>query len=723
MSSARATLFNQRSLLSLSAIGLLLTLIAACGGGGGDGGGMTTPPPDPMSTYDLSGSVTKGIVSGATVSLFDGDGNQIGSTTTTGADGTYSFSVTSATELVPPLLISVDATGAEAICDVEPVCVTGTDSTGEPIAVSFGDTYDLPDGFTLRAAITGVTDRGDETFEAAAHVSPLSDFVVRAAEDMGGLTSTNIDVANERIADLILEIFPTVGVPANLDIASVRLLDITDLSTADAEDISELSISLSALAAATAALVSPADSERSDIADVIDDLGNRFSDNIDGDNIFPPHDQARLANESVEALIGSVNNLGALVDGGELTLPDGITVEGLDSVADAAVLETPIIADIWTNLSPYESLAPVNSNGRGSADMIFLPETGEATVILLTTVDATAIHLHEGFAGQNGGVLVALEEDPNGGLGDEHHWRFPDNTVLNPDALAAVLAGRTYFNVHTEANPAGELRGQVIPANVDVIWATPNGIEPTAGFIGSEGFARGAITIDRNTADAEVHLTVLNISPTAAHVHQGVAGTTGGVVIGLEQSDTAPSLWSASSVDLTDLETAMDAGEFYFNIHTEAYPAGELRGQILPANMDLIISELEPGQITGDTPDTNASGIAAVTLDVTAGTVEVHLNLSDAVDVLSVTINDGVAGTDGDALFEGSQDEANGNHYIFMETLTIEQMMSLVDGDLYALVTTAAFPDGEIRGQLDHAGNDSDGDGVSDAFDIFPDRH
>ena len=68
---------------------------------------------------------------------------------------------------------------------------------------------------------------------------------------------------------------------------------------------------------------------------------------------------------------------------------DGVTIEDLDGVADAAVLETPIITDIWTNLSPYESLAPAETTGRGSANMIFLRETGEATVILLTTVDAT----------------------------------------------------------------------------------------------------------------------------------------------------------------------------------------------------------------------------------------------------------------------------------------------------------------------------------------------
>ncbi len=97
----------------------------------------------------------------------------------------------------------------------------------------------------------------------------------------------------------------------------------------------------------------------------------------------------RLANESVVALVVSIESVSDLIEGGELVLPDGVTIEDLDGVADAAVLETPIITDIWTNLSPYESLAPVESNGRGTANMIFLRETGEATVILLTTVDAT----------------------------------------------------------------------------------------------------------------------------------------------------------------------------------------------------------------------------------------------------------------------------------------------------------------------------------------------
>jgi hypothetical protein len=37
--------------------------------------------------------------------------------------------------------------------------------------------------------------------------------------------------------------------------------------------------------------------------------------------------------------------------------------------------------------------------------------------------------------------------------------------VLSQDQMDQLLAGKWYFNVHTQANPGGEIRGQVTPLN------------------------------------------------------------------------------------------------------------------------------------------------------------------------------------------------------------------------------------------------------------------
>ena len=67
---------------------------------------------------------------------------------------------------------------------------------------------------------------------------------------------------------------------------------------------------------------------------------------------------------------------------------------------------------------------------------------------------ATAAHFHgPAEAGKNGGVAVAI---PNAASSPA------EGSATLTDAQAAdLLAGKYYINVHTAANPGGEIRGQV----------------------------------------------------------------------------------------------------------------------------------------------------------------------------------------------------------------------------------------------------------------------
>jgi hypothetical protein len=71
--------------------------------------------------------------------------------------------------------------------------------------------------------------------------------------------------------------------------------------------------------------------------------------------------------------------------------------------------------------------------------------------------NATAAHFHgPADPGQNAGVLIQAPGVTTG--------NFQGQATLNDSQAEALTAGRTYFNVHTQANPAGELRGQVVKA-------------------------------------------------------------------------------------------------------------------------------------------------------------------------------------------------------------------------------------------------------------------
>jgi hypothetical protein len=88
---------------------------------------------------------------------------------------------------------------------------------------------------------------------------------------------------------------------------------------------------------------------------------------------------------------------------------------------------------------------------------------------LTGTIAAPFAHIHQAPAGANGPIVHNLDGaslPPIAGstsgtiIGD---WRFDDATQPLTDTLAgALLAGNTYFNLHTSSFPPGEIRGQIL---------------------------------------------------------------------------------------------------------------------------------------------------------------------------------------------------------------------------------------------------------------------
>jgi hypothetical protein len=86
----------------------------------------------------------------------------------------------------------------------------------------------------------------------------------------------------------------------------------------------------------------------------------------------------------------------------------------------------------------------------------------------------TQAHLHCARAGENGSVVAFLFGPEPGGI--DVDGLLERGTLTNDDIipgcdpiinniaslLAAVLEGRIYVNVHSEVNPAGEVRGQIL---------------------------------------------------------------------------------------------------------------------------------------------------------------------------------------------------------------------------------------------------------------------
>ncbi len=131
-------------------------------------------------------------------------------------------------------------------------------------------------------------------------------------------------------------------------------------------------------------------------------------------------------------------------------------------------------------LTGAQQVRPVTTRAFGEAN-VELTDNGmrlkfELEVCNIT--DVTAAHIHVGSSGMNGPVVLFLY-GPNApvftakdGCKDLSSGTLtPADLKAKPEAgvstwddfVKALMAGKTYVNVHTTANPDGEIRGQLTP--------------------------------------------------------------------------------------------------------------------------------------------------------------------------------------------------------------------------------------------------------------------
>ena len=129
-----------------------------------------------------------------------------------------------------------------------------------------------------------------------------------------------------------------------------------------------------------------------------------------------------------------------------------VFIVGALSAASAAMI------DFHATLSGTSEVPPNTSTGSG--DVLATLDTGSKKLAYTMTYmglsgPATAAHFHgPAAAGANAGVAVPIGTNPPSPV---------TNTVTLTDAQIKDLeAGQWYANVHTAANPGGEIRGQMM---------------------------------------------------------------------------------------------------------------------------------------------------------------------------------------------------------------------------------------------------------------------
>jgi hypothetical protein len=126
---------------------------------------------------------------------------------------------------------------------------------------------------------------------------------------------------------------------------------------------------------------------------------------------------------------------------------------GIATAASAATMQYA------ATLDSKSEVPPKTSTGFGDA----LATLDTKTKVLNYTITfqglsgpATAAHFHgPAAAGANAGVAVPIGKDPTNPV--------TGTATLTDAQIADLEAGKWYVNVHTAANPGGEIRGQVMP--------------------------------------------------------------------------------------------------------------------------------------------------------------------------------------------------------------------------------------------------------------------
>lgn len=109
---------------------------------------------------------------------------------------------------------------------------------------------------------------------------------------------------------------------------------------------------------------------------------------------------------------------------------------------------------------------------------------------------------------------------------------------------------------------------------------------------GSTATGTGEVTIDLVSRQFTAKATTQGLAGTAAHVHDGPSGVSGPILFPMTESAAGSGVWS-TSVQLTQAQmTELNAGRYYINVHSAAFPGGEIRGQI--------VQQLSPAPTAGD---------------------------------------------------------------------------------------------------------------------------
>ena len=148
------------------------------------------------------------------------------------------------------------------------------------------------------------------------------------------------------------------------------------------------------------------------------------------------------------------------------------------SVGAVSILATSVYAQeqkFSASLSGSQEVPPNTSTAKGWAWLKPMGNTVWYKVNATGIDKVTMAHIHNAKTGENGDPIAMLQIAKSSGptlaqgniTGSDLMGSLAGKSIA--DLVAKMQSGETYVNVHTDANPNGEIRGQIEMANATMM--------------------------------------------------------------------------------------------------------------------------------------------------------------------------------------------------------------------------------------------------------------
>lgn len=355
-----------------------------------------------------------------------------------------------------------------------------------------------------------------------------------------------------------------------------------------------------------------------------------------------------------------------------------------------SVFFTPVFADegFTALLNGDQEVPPVVTSSSGSVQLAL--ETADRILrfrVITAGIDLdgnqtgasgdnlTGAHIHMAPAGANGAVIHNLVTS---GTIDSGAGTITGQVTLTSAQVTALRDEGLYINLHTSNNPAGEIRGQIIPKPSAFSASLEGAQEVPPVTTSAFGSALLILNSERNRLEIDIETSGIDIDGnqtpgtssddlTGGHTHAGPRGANGGIVFGFFglNNDTNGDLaidavqssifvgWDETegrNTTLADQLANLTDENLYLNLHTQGHRGGEIRGQI---EFSSILDDTDLDGMTDDFEDNNG-------LDSTDPTDALEDPDGDGLNNLGefeAGTNPQISDTDGDDLADGLDEQ------------------------------------------------------------------